>query len=151
MTAPAARASLEALGLEPRLPDGGFFEDLFLRFQRRVACETLTRPAGDPATFDPEAFAAEWPDEERGIAGEERALAFAWLAGELGFECEVASAFCSRPWETAERDEVRRGEGEGGSSSRVTDVRPHRSVVADLSGRRVLADAGFPLPVLLPR
>ncbi len=132
-TAPAARAWLEALGLEPRLPDGPFFEDLFLRFQRRVACETLTRPAGEASSFDPEAFAAEWPDEERGLTGEERARAFAWLAGELGFEVEIGESLCSRPWAEAERD---KGEA-------------HRSVVASIEGRRLLADAAFPLPVLL--
>lgn len=150
MTALAARAWLEALGLEPRLPDGRFFEDLFLRFQRRVACETLTRPAGDPAAFDAEAFAAEWPEEERGVAGEERALAFAWLAGELGFSCKLVNAFCSRPWATAARDGPGRSEGDGGLPSKVNGGVAHRSVVADPHGRRVLADAGFPLPVLLP-
>ncbi len=150
MTSPAARAWLEALGLEPRLPDGRFFEDLFLRFQRRVACETLTRAAGDPAAFDAEAFAAAWPDEERGLAGEERAIAFAWLAGALGFECRVEDSFCSRPWARAERGESRRGEGEGGSPSKVNEGVAHRSVVASLEGRRVLADVAFPLPVLLP-
>ncbi|MGA7990793.1 MAG: hypothetical protein WCC53_05120 [Thermoanaerobaculia bacterium] len=147
---PAAQVWLEALGLEPRLPDARFFEDLFLRFQRRVACETLTRPAGDPSSFDPETFAAEWVEEERGLAGEERALAFAWLAGQLGLEVRIGEGLCSRPWEWAERGEERPDVAKGGFSSQVNGAEAHRSVIATMSGRRILADAGFPLPVLLP-
>lgn len=151
MTAsPAARAWLEALGLEARLPDARFFEDLFLRFQRRVACETLTRRAGAAALLDAEEFAATWPEEERGLTGEERARAFAWLAGQLGFEVELEDSLCSRPWGTAERDEIRPDQGHGGSSSKVNEPEAHRSVVATMSGQRLLADAGFPLPVLIP-
>ena len=51
-------AVLEALSFEGRLKDARTFEDLFLRFQRRVACETLTRPAGDPDAFDADHFFA---------------------------------------------------------------------------------------------
>ncbi len=151
LTSPAARAWLESLGLERRLPDARFLEDLFLRFQRRVACETLTRPAGDPAAFDAEAFAAAWPEEERGLTGEERARAFAWLAGELGFDVAIEESLCSRPWATAERDEGRPGSnGDGGFSSKVNGAEAHRAVVASVEGARILADAGFPLPVLVP-
>lgn len=151
MTAsPAARAWLEALGLEARLPDTRFFEDLFLRFQRRVACETLTRRAGDAPLFDAEEFAGRWPEEERGLTGEERARAFAWLAGEFGFACEIVDSLCSRPWATPERDEARRSAGDGGFSSKVNGAEAHRSVIATMAGRRLLADAGFPLPVLVP-
>jgi hypothetical protein len=150
LTTPSARAWLEALGLEAGIPDGRFLEDLFHRFQRRVACETLTRPAGDPAAFDPEAFAAEWPEEERGLTGEERARALAWLGGELGFEVALEESSCSRPWVLAERDESRSGPGDGGLSSKVNAAEAHRSVVVTMSGRRVLADAGFPFPFLIP-
>jgi hypothetical protein len=150
LTSPAARAWLEALGLEGRLPDARFLEDVFLRFQRRVAYETLTRPAGEAAGFDPEAFAAEWPGEERGLTGEERARAFAWLAGELGFEVALEEALCFRPWATAERDEGRWSDGEGGLSSKANGPAAHRSVVATVGGRRLLVDAGFPLPVPIP-
>ena len=127
----AARAWLDALGLEPRIPDVRFLEDLFHVFQRRIACETLTRAAGDPEAFDAEAFAAEWAEEERGLTGEERARAFAWFATQLGFEVGLEESICSRPWEP------------GGAEA-------HRSVVAAIEGRRILADAGFPLPFLVP-
>ena len=150
LTTPAARAWLEALGLEVRLPDARFLEDLFFTFQRRVAYETLTRPAGDAERFAPEAFAAEWPDEERGLTGEERALAFAWLAREIGFTGEVVDSICSRPWTSGSRDGLRPGGGDGGFSSKVNGGEAYRSVVAILDGRRILADAGFPLPVLVP-
>jgi hypothetical protein len=100
--------------------------------------------------FDAEAFAAEWPEEERGLTGEERARSFAWLAGELGFACELVESGCSRPWVTAERDELLRSAGAGGFSSKVNGGEAHRSVVALLDGRRILADAGFPFPVLVP-
>ncbi|MEO8586110.1 MAG: hypothetical protein ABI584_08110 [Acidobacteriota bacterium] len=143
-------ALVDALGLEKRPPDTRFFEDLFLRFQRRVATETLTRPAADPAAFDPEAFFAEWSEQERGLVGEERARAFTWLAGRLGFACGLESSSCFRPWVAAERDEARPGAGPGGFSSKVNGVESHRSVLATIAGRRILADAGFPLPVLLP-
>ncbi|HEX7615089.1 MAG TPA: hypothetical protein VF554_07390, partial [Thermoanaerobaculia bacterium] len=94
-------ALVDALGLERRPPDTRFFEDLFLRFQRRVATETLTRPAGDPGAFDAEAFFGNWVEEERGLVGEERSVAFAWLAGQLGFACELENSICFRPWETS--------------------------------------------------
>ena len=125
-----ATAVLEAFSLERQVASARSFEDLFLRFQRRVACETLTRPAGDPGAFDAEAFFAEWVEDERGLVGEERILAFEWLAAECGFEVKAATGECRRPW------------GEGASA--------HRAVIATIDGRRVLADAGFPLPVLLP-
>jgi len=141
---------LEALGLAARVPDGAFLEDLFLRFQRRVACETLTRPAGDAGRFDAGQFAGAWPEDERGLVGEERARAFAWLAGELGFTCELEESLCSRPWARAERDPSRGSEGSGGFSSNGKGREAHRAVVAALEGRRVLADAGFPMPVLIP-
>ncbi|HEY3348313.1 MAG TPA: hypothetical protein VGM13_00885 [Thermoanaerobaculia bacterium] len=150
MTSAAARAWLEALGLEPRLPDTRFLEDLFHVFQRRVACETLTRPAGEAAAFDAEAFAAEWTEEERGLTGEERAKAFAWLAGEVGFDVTPEESLCSRPWAGAERDEAPRGNGPAGFSLKVNGPEAHRAVIARVEGRRFLADAGFPMPVLLP-
>ena len=143
-------ALLEALGLERRAPDTRFFEDLFLRFQRRVATETLTRPAGNAATFDPAAFFENWIEEERGLVGDERAEAFAWLARQLGYACELENSFCFRPWETSERDEKRLGGGGGEFSSKRNGGRAQRAVIAAISGRRILADAGFPLPVLLP-
>jgi hypothetical protein len=133
VTRPAARAWLEALGLEPRLPDTRFLEDLFHVFQRRVAYETLTRPAGDAGLFDAEAFSGTWPEEERGLTGEERARAFAWFAGELGFACELEESICSRPWANVE------GRSEA-----------HRSAIARVEGHRILADAGFPIPLLIP-
>ena len=125
-----ADAVLEALSLERQAASARSFEDLFLRFQRRVACETLTRPAGDPGPFDAQAFFAGWVDDERGLVGEERTRAFEWLAAECGFEVTAAPGECRRPW--------------GGGAS------AHRAVIATIDGRRVLADAGFPLPVLLP-
>lgn len=125
-----AEAVLEALSLERQAAGRRFFEDLYLRFQRRVASETLTRPAGNPEAFDADAFFAEWALEETGLVGEERARAFAWLAEKCGFEVTVAQGACRRPW----------GEGESA----------HRSVIATIGGRRIVADAGFPLPVLLP-
>lgn len=150
LASPAARAFLEALGLEPRLLDARFLEDVFLRFQRRVACETLTRAVGDPERFDAEEFAGTWPDEERGLTGEERALLFAWFAGELGFTCELVDSLCSRPWGARERGGERLGTGSGGSSSKVNGAEAHRTAVATIEGGRILADAGFPLPVLVP-
>jgi hypothetical protein len=51
---------------------------------------------------------------------------------------------------TVERGEGRRSEGAGGSSSKVNGPEAHRAVVATMEGRRVLADAGLPLPVLVP-
>ena len=148
----AARADavLEALSLERQAAAPRFFEDLYLRFQRRVACETLTRPAGNPGAFDAKAFFAEWVEEERGLVSEERARAFAWLARQLGFECELEDSFCSRPWANGARDVLRPSEGAGGFSSKVNGVETHRAVVARVQGRRILADAAFPLPVLLP-
>ena len=146
----AARAWLEALGLEPRLPDVRFLEDLFHVFQRRISCETLTRAAGDPAAFDAEALAAEWPEEERGLTGEERARAFAWLATQFGFECGFEESLCSRPWAAGSLDGLRPDGGEGGFSLKVNGAEAHRSVVAAIEGRRILADAGFPLPFLVP-
>jgi hypothetical protein len=143
-------AWLEALGLEVRLPDARFLEDLFLRFQRRVAYETLTRRAGDAGLFDAGEFAGTWPEEERGLTGEERARVFLWLAKEVGFSCELVDSICSRPWTDAERGEARPGTGDGGISSKVKGEEAHRSVVATIEGQRVLADAGFPLPVLVP-
>jgi len=65
--------------------------------------------------------------------GEERARSFEWLARELGFECELENSLCLRPW-----------------ASGALDVETHRAVVARMQGRRILADAGFPLPILLP-
>ena len=126
----SAEAVLEAFSLERQAAGARFFEDVYLRFQRRVAYETLTRPAGIPGAFDPEAFFANWVEEERGVVGEERARAFEWLAEKCGFEVAAAHGMCRRPW----------GEGESA----------HRSVIATIDGRRILADAGFPLPVLVP-
>jgi hypothetical protein len=146
----AARAWLDALGLEPRLPDVRFLEDLFHVFQRRVAYETLTRAAGNPAAFDAEAFAAEWAEEERGLTGEERARAFAWLASEIGFDVALEESLCSRPWTTPEPGVERLGAGAGGFSSKVNGPEAHRSVIATIEGRRILADAALPLPVLVP-
>ncbi|MCM3876506.1 MAG: arylamine N-acetyltransferase [Thermoanaerobaculia bacterium] len=145
-------AVLEALSLERRAAGARFFEDLYLRFQRRVASETLTRPAGNPGAFDAEAFFAEWDDEERGLVGEERALAFAWLAKTCGFEVTTSEGTCQRPWEDDAPlpDEPRRGQGLGGSSLKVRKARAHRGVIATIDGRRILADAGFPLPALVP-
>jgi hypothetical protein len=131
-------AVLEALSFERRLRDARTFEDLFLRFQRRVACETLTRPAGDPHAFDAERFFAEWVEEETGLAGEERARAFEWLAGNCGFDVTAVTGTCRRPW------------GAGGFSSKVSGAAFHRALVATVQGRSVVADIGFPLPVLLP-
>ena len=125
-----ADAVLEALSLERQAASARSFEELFLRFQRRVACETLTRPAGDPGAFVAEAFFAEWVDDERGLVGEERTRAFEWLAAECGFEVTAATGECRRPW------------GPGASA--------HQAVIATIDGRRILADAGFPLPVLVP-
>ena len=104
------------------------------------------------AAFDAERFAGEWTEEERGLTGEERARAFAWLAGEAGFTCELVESLCSRPWAPPERDEQRTGEGLGGFSSKVNEARSeaHRSVIARVEGMRMLADAGFPFPVLIP-
>ena len=141
---------LEALSFEGRLKDARTFEDLFLRFQRRVACETLTRPAGDPDAFDADHFFAEWVEEETGLAGAERARAFEWLARELGFEVSLADGTCVRPWAAPERHEVWRSAGDGGFSSKVKGAEAHRLVVATVEGRRILADAAFPLPVILP-
>ncbi|MFI5198660.1 MAG: arylamine N-acetyltransferase [Thermoanaerobaculia bacterium] len=124
-------AVLDALGLERRPPDGRFFEDVFLRFQRRIGCETLTRPAEDPQAFDAERFFAEWADEEWGLVGEERARAFEWLAREIGFDVSLAEGTCVHPWAAPERYEV------------------HRAVLVSIEGRHILADAAFPLPVLL--
>ena len=145
-----ADAILEALSLERRPQELRFFEDLFLRFQRRVATETLTRPAGDPQDFAAAGFLADWVEEERGLVGEERAQAFEWLARELGFDVSLAEGGCVRPWEAARRDDEGRGSGEGGFSSKVNVAVAHRAVVGVIEGRRILADAGFPLPVLLP-
>jgi hypothetical protein len=144
-------AVLEALSFERRLRDARAFEDLFLRFQRRVACETLTRPAGDPDAFDAGRFFAEWVEEETGLAGEERARAFEWLASECGFEATLARGACRRPWEedAPGRDEPRLDPKDGGSSSKVKGAEAHRLVVATVEGRRILADAALPLPVLL--
>jgi N-acetyltransferase len=133
-----ADAVLEALSLERRAAGARFFEDLYLRFQRRVACETLTRPAGNPGAFDAEAFFAEWDEEERGLVGEERARAFAWLAKNCGFDMTLARGESRRPWNGAE------------DSPNGKRVGTHRATVATIGGRRILADAGFPLPVLLP-
>jgi hypothetical protein len=143
-------AVLDALGLERRPPDGRFFEDVFLRFQRRIACETLTRPAGDPQAFDAEGFFAEWVEEEWGLAGGERAVAFEWLARELGFDVTLAEGACVHPWAAPGCHEVRRSAGDGGFSSKVNGVEAHRAVLASIEGRHILADAAFPLPVLLP-
>ena len=144
-------AVLDALGLERRPPDGRFFEDVFLRFQRRIACETLTRPAGDPQAFDAERFFAEWVEEERGLVGAERTRAFEWLAVNCGFDVTAMRGECRRPWEedAPGRDEPRLGPEDGGFSSKVKGARAHRVVIATIESRRILADAGFPLPVLL--
>lgn len=150
MTSARARAWLEALGLEPRLPDTRFLEDVFHVFQRRVACETLTRAAGDPAAFDAGAFAAEWAEEERGLAGEERARAFAWLATQVGFEVGLEESLCSRPWARTECDELRPEAGDAGFSLKVNGLEAHRSAVARVERGLILADAGFPLPFLVP-
>jgi hypothetical protein len=143
-------AILEALSFERRRPDARAFEELFLRFSRRVACETLTRPAGDPASFDAERFFAEWVEEESGLAGEERARAFEWLARGLGFDASFAEGTSLRPWEITGHDEERRSSGDGGISSKVNGGRAHRALIATIEGRRILADAAFPLPVLMP-
>lgn len=143
-------AVLEALSLERRRPDARAFEDLFLRFSRRVACETLTRPAGDPEAFDAGRFFAEWVEEETGLVGEERARAFFWLAKNCGFSVTLAHGTCVRPWAAPERHEVWRSSGNGEFSSKVKGAAAHRAIVASIEGRRILADAAFPLPVLLP-
>ena len=143
-------AVLEALSFERRRPDPRTFEELFLRFQRRVECETLTRPAGDPDAFDAEHFFAEWVEKETGLVGAERARAFEWLARELGFGVSLADGTCVRPWAAPGRHEVRRSAGDGGFPSKVHGAEAHRVVVATIEGRRILADAAFPLPVVLP-
>jgi hypothetical protein len=147
-----ADAILEALSLERRPLTLRFFEDLFLRFQRRVATETLTRPGGAPQAFDAGGFFAEWVDEERGLVGEERARAFEWLAVNCGFDVTTVRGECLRPWEEDAPgcDGPRLGPGDGGFSSKVNLAVAHRAVVASIEGRRILADAAFPLPVLLP-
>ena len=146
-----ADAVLEALSLERQPATPRFLEELFLRFQRRVACETLTRAPGDPDAFDAQAFFADWVEEERGLVGEERARAFAWLAKSCGFETATPEGTCRRPWEDEPtRDEQCLGDAPGGFSLKVNAERSHRGVIAAIAGRRILADGGFPLPVLLP-
>jgi len=125
-----ADAILEALALERRPPTLRFFEDLFLRFQRRIATETLTRSGGTPQAFEAGRFFSEWVEEERGLVGEERARAFEWLAVNCGFDAKAVRGECRRPWEDG--------------------AEAHRTVVAAIEDRRILADAAFPLPVLLP-
>jgi arylamine N-acetyltransferase len=139
--ATGADSFLEALGHERRPPDARFFEDLFLRFQRRVAPETLTRAAGDESEFDPEAFAAEWIEEERGLVAGERVRMFQWLARGCGFEVAALPAESYRPWEDQEDEDSSNGRGRGAI---------HSILIATIDGKRVLADAGFPLPVLVP-
>ncbi len=48
------------------------------------------------------------------------------------------------------RDDVRPDEAAGGFSLKVNAAEPHRALIARVEGRRLLADAGFPLPVLIP-
>jgi hypothetical protein len=147
-------AVLETLSLEKPRTSPRSFEELFLRFQRRVACETLTRAPRDAGLLDAEAFFAEWVDEETGLVGEERARAFTWLAESCGFETAILEGSCRRPWEgeASARDVLRLGEGPGGFSLKENGSAAvaHAGVIATIAGRRILADAGFPLPVLLP-
>jgi hypothetical protein len=137
----AAREFLEALGLEPRLPDARFFEDLFLRFQKRVAYETLTQARNaDARGGDPEEFLECWSDEEPGLVGIERTLVFLRLSRDLGFDVRLVRGTCRRPF--VEEPHSSRVEA-GGSDE-------HAAIVASLGGREVLADLAYPLPVLLP-
>jgi hypothetical protein len=138
----AALSFLDAIGLSPSVPTPRFFEDLFLRFSSRVAYETLTRhphETGDFTArqpFDAEGFFREWVEEERGVAGARRALAFAALARELTFDVRLVSGRCLRPL--------------GRAGDALGAIGPHVAVLALLEGRRVLADPVFPVPVLLP-
>ncbi|HKC24918.1 MAG TPA: hypothetical protein VKF32_09260, partial [Thermoanaerobaculia bacterium] len=60
------------------------FEELFLRFQRRVPYETLSRRRRGGVLPEEELFAC-LIEDGGGSAGPERARAFAALAGGLGY------------------------------------------------------------------
>lgn len=113
--------TVAALGLEPGDPTPRLFEDLFLRFTRIVPYERVSRRGGRARTTD-EVLAAHL-EEGLGAAGVERVAAFLALARGLGYEAEAVAA-------------------EG--------TRTARLVLARLAGRRVVADVGTPLGLLVP-
>lgn len=103
-----------------------------------MAYETLTRAPRDPRGFEPGEFFAEWVEEEMGLVGAERTMAFAALAKEIGFAISLV------------RPSSKLRPGDGGFSSKVNEEEgEYPAVVATIEGRRILADVAFPLPVVL--
>jgi hypothetical protein len=121
---------LDFLGLTPEDASPRAFEELFLRFQRRVPYETLSRRRRG-GSLSPEELFARLVEDGGGSAGTERARAFAALAGGLGQDVRLVS-----------------GTARGGAAGEET--RAHTAVLARLRGAEVLADVAYPLPVLLP-
>jgi hypothetical protein len=122
----AAKELLDFLGLSADTRSPRAFEDLFLRFQARVPYETLSQTRR--GELEPEALFIAFLEEGGGSAGEERARAFAALAEALGYDVRGVQ-----------------GEARAGGA-----WRPHSALVARLGPSDALADAAYPLPVLLP-
>jgi hypothetical protein len=91
---------------------------------------------------DPERFFERWIDEEAGLVGIERTLVFLRLSRDLGFDARLVRGTCQLPFEEAPGSSSK-GRGDGAAAA-------HAAVLVGLGGRDVLADAGYPLPVLLP-
>ncbi len=123
---------LEALGLERRRPGAAYLRELFGAFNRRVPFESASKivrdrdvaaSSGKPRL--PELFWEEHVALGTGGTCFARVAAFARLTEALGFEPAPIL---------------------GG----ITGPRNHASILYALEGRTWLADAGYPLPALLP-
>jgi arylamine N-acetyltransferase len=113
-------ASLEV----PRArPSRGFLELLFSRFVAKVPFESASKLAARRPRA-PEEFWGEFLELGAGGTCFDRALAFDWLLGALGFERSVLLG-------------------------RVEKDRDHGALRVDFAAESVLADVGFPLPALL--
>lgn len=135
MTDPEIAEALDLLGIElpgagsaRGAPPGQLFEDLFLRFQARVPFREGAGP------LSPEELLSRWAAAGEGGGPSSRTGALLVLARALGFEVEPVAV---------------RSDAHGAPAPVVRPVLLARLGPAG-GGRRVVADAGLPMPGLLP-
>lgn len=125
-------AFLEALGLSVEPPHPRFFEELYLRFNKRFPFETLTaRERGRP----PETVLRDFVEEGKGSTGVERIRTLLRLGRALGFVLRPIQGKAV-PGKSVSR------------SGRID--RPQHALIAELEGRSFLAHTAGALSVLVP-
>jgi arylamine N-acetyltransferase len=115
---------LASLEVSEERPSRRYLELLFSRFIAKVPFESASKmAAGRPRS--PEEFFNEFVELGAGGTCFDRALAFGWLLGELGFVRSVLLGHVEKDGD-------------------------HGALRVDFDTEAVLADVGFPLPALLP-